>query len=82
LNINLAIGLPFLASNLVRGQAIDTVPSPDSGVLVFGTVLLFIAMVLLERVTLRMRNAMVLTVMYAAVVVGYGFHSTSRGTKA
>lgn len=78
LNINLAIGLPFLVSNLVRGRPVEMVSSPESGYLIMSTVALFIAMVLLEKVMLRTRNAMVLSLIYAAVIVGYGFHTVHK----
>ena len=75
LNINLGIGLPFLLSNVIRGEPVQLMSSSDSGHLIFSTVILFLALVLLEHVTLKMRDAVFLLLTYAAVIVGFGVYS-------
>jgi hypothetical protein len=55
-----------------------------AGYLVFGAVLIFLVMVFLEKVKLKMRNAVLLISVYAGVVVGFGFlvqreHHRSNG---
>jgi Ca2+/Na+ antiporter len=81
LNINLGIGLPFLVSNIIRGSPVQLMPSSDSGMLVLGTVVLFMLLVLLERVVLKTRDAILLAAAYLFVVFTFGLYSGSMRAK-
>ena len=72
LNINLGIGLPYLLSNIIRGQSVALVGSSSAGNLIFGTVLFFLLLVVVERMTLKVRDAVVLLGVYFGVLIGFG----------
>jgi len=72
LNINIGVGLPFLISNIVRGYAIPIAPSDNSGSLVFGTVLLFLTLILSSNMTLRLPHACILMAAYGLVIFVFG----------
>ena len=77
LNICVGIGLPFLLSNLLRGHPVELLPSSNSGHLIFGTVLTFLMLVVVERVTLKTRDAILLFALYVGVIVVSGTTSFS-----